>query len=45
MYKIFWVDEIKKIDNLLTLHTFVFNTGNNNFFFCINYYCNYFITL
>lgn len=33
MYKIFWVDKIKKIDNLLTLHIFVFNTDHNNNFF------------
>jgi len=36
MYKIFWVDEIKKIDNLLTLHIFVINTDHNNCFYsCI----------
>lgn len=45
MNKIFWVDEIKKIDNLLTLHIFVFNTDYNNFFFFIYFYWNYFITL
>lgn len=47
MNKIFWVDEIKKIDNLLTLHIFVFNTDYNNFFFLFTFigitllHCNF----